>query len=229
MTHNSTRVNFLLIDYNFIHFCIYIFVCFTFCVTNSSRDITGIFGVFPSYLSKEIYPTWTQIIPKKIETISRHVPDRSSLSRLTGHYFRKDAILPRMILFSDPARSMLEREPLVCTGTVADRPMRRILGFPLRRRVIRSSSTMPRASSRFVGDVGQPHSRAIVAVRWSFRDVVVTSAPSLISFSRFLFAQPAKMVWITVDDQVYRLVGPIATDLSPQECDLQWFSSLRSM
>lgn len=95
--------------------------------------------------------------------------------------------------------------------------MRRILGFPLRRHVIRSSSTTPRTSSRLVGDTGQAHSRATVTVGWSFRDVVVTSASSLISFSRFLFAQPAKMVWITVDDQVYRLVGPIATDL----CDLQ--------
>lgn len=101
---------------------------------------------------------------------------------------------------------------LVCTGTVPDRPMRRILlgRFPLRLSSTTTTTPYTYTSLFVVGDAGRsPHSRATFSGGWSFRNTVVVSnasSSSLISFYRFLFAQPAKMVWITVDDQVYPLL-----------------------
>lgn len=64
--------------------------------------------------------------------------------------------------------------------------------------------TTPYSSSRLVGDVGSPFSRA-TAVRKSRCSGVTANASLLISVFRFFFAQPDKMVWITADDQVWSL------------------------
>ncbi|RLU23178.1 hypothetical protein DMN91_005456 [Ooceraea biroi] len=81
-----------------------------------------------------------------------------------------------------------------------------VFGFPLRFRPVRrhfrppATTTTRCISSHLVA--GPPHSRATVPVGRSLRGGVVANAPSLISLFRFFFAQPAKMVWITVDDQM---------------------------
>lgn len=111
------------------------------------------------------------------------------------------------------------RELFACFGVAADRPMHCtgiIFDFPLRFRLlyryfrlssttatITATVTTPCTSSCLVGDGRSLHSRATLAViRGSYRSGVITNAPLLISVFCFFFAQPAKMVWITADDQV---------------------------
>lgn len=103
---------------NFI-LCIYIFMCFTFCITNSA--IIHVFietppaylgYLFPSHVPFQTDSPWIQIIPDKIETISRHFPDRSPLSWGIISK-RRDPLHPGWSYFripdSHPAKSMFAK------------------------------------------------------------------------------------------------------------------------
>lgn len=163
-----------------------------------------------------------------------HPEYRAKQSHATSiGFFSHDRVDPETIISAStghdrcPGFSLVE-DPIFGSRVVgnlshvppSDRPMHRVVGavcdfsFLVRPpcRYLRVSSTAtavttPRTSSCLVGDAGSPHSRATAAaIRRSRHGGVIANAPLLISVFRFFFAQPAKMVWITADDQVPSLI-----------------------
>lgn len=185
--------------------------------TSQSRCTVYVNRTSPNCAHLKIHPEYRaiQFHAASIGFFSRdpRVDPKTIISASTGHV-RCPIFSPWRILFSDPG---IVGELSHVLPSAADRPMHRVVGavcdfsFLVRPlcRYLRVSSTAtavtettPYTSSCLVGDTGSPHSRATTARRRSRRGGVTANAPLLISVFRFFFAQPAKMVWITVDDQV---------------------------
>lgn len=111
-----------------------------------------------------------------------------------------DAILRRWSYFRSPDSVAEETSSwfsrVYRTHCYRSRPMSctDAFGFPLRFRSVLRHFRLPSTTAR--GVRYSSHLRATTAA-----GRIVVSSPSLISVSHF-FAQPAKMVWITVDDKV---------------------------
>lgn len=107
------------------------------------------------------------------------------------HYFRSPASCRRgsaVAVLANRSFALLSLPPMRCTG---------VFGYPLHFRPVLWHFRLPSTTAR--GVRCPPHSHTTTAA-----GRIVVSSPSLISVSHF-FAQPAKMVWITVDDKVLPL------------------------
>ncbi|KAG5347990.1 KPYK kinase, partial [Acromyrmex charruanus] len=88
--------------------------------------------------------------------------------------------------------------------------------------------------SCLVGDAGSPHSRATVAVQRNRCSGVTINTSLLISVNPFFFVQPAKMIWITTDDQksaaeTHRLLVDIYGKHAPSKTSCKkWFRRFNS-